>query len=58
MIIKPSLETLGLGLADAVVEFDGERADPVEDVLHARRVELDPGLGCNSIDTLDIGQSF
>ena len=40
----PSLETPSFSLADPVVEVDSEGADSVEDVLHARRIELYPGL--------------
>ena len=39
-----SLEILRFGLADPVVKVDSERADSVEDILHARRVQLYPGL--------------
>ena len=41
---NPSLEIFGFRVADAIVQVDSERADSVENVLHARRVELYPGL--------------
>ena len=39
-----SLEILSFSFSDAIVQVDGEGADSIEDILHARRVKLYPGL--------------